>query len=331
MPAKAGFCRRCGTDLASVSIAAKSSPQAEHPVPAAPFMHVPRQDDGGRGRHVMAVAFVAAVAVGVAVLLTFVRSSRRSTSVQPQMAATLSPPMSRPAVRPPSLPPLPPLPTWRRHLPAGMPTTAPAGAANDYRGQILTQGHYAGQKLPGAVFAGTDLVQGQFEDADLTNADFRGAHLTQAHFGGADLTGTRFDEAWIHQASFVGVDTAAVAGKTRVRDGITEPISPPPLPAKNAGRASFQRTRFSQTKMEGLDLAGADFRGAEFSQSGFRNADLSGADLRDTRHHSTDFEGAKLDGADMRGADLTSARYLTDAQLATAKTDATTRRPFEWK
>ena len=65
----------------------------------------------------------------------------------------------------------------------------------------------------------------------------------------------------------------------------------------------------------------------ESSTVSFRHADLSHADLRDSRQELTDFDRAKLDGADLRGTDLSSARNLTPAQLASARTDAATRLP----
>jgi uncharacterized protein YjbI with pentapeptide repeats len=226
----------------------------------------------------------------------------------------------------PSLPPLPPLPAWQRHLPAGLPVARPNDPV-DFRGQILQQFR---EELPAGrppIFAGADLLQASFERADLQGADFRGAYLAQTNFAGADLARAKFDEAYFHQAHFVGVDTAAVAPRTRVRDGVTEAVPPPALPARNAGRASFRGTRFSQMSFEGLDLAGANFNGAEFSQTSFRDCDLRGADLRGSRHSLTDFTNAKLDNADLRGADLGSVRNLTRDQIAKARTDTLTRLP----
>lgn len=274
----------------------------------------------------------AAIALGLAgfaVAMTFVGRSRKAGPAI--TASPMPPPMvfpELPAVRMPDLapvPPLLPLPAWERHLPSDLPP-AVAGKA-DFRGQMLLQGYYVGRPLAGAVFAGAHLSQAQFEKADLTDADFRGADLSQAHLAGADVRRAKFDEASFGQTGFSTPDTAAVEGKTIVRNGITVPVPPPLLAPKNMGSASFRAARFSQVSLEGLNLAGANFEGAEFSQVELDGADLRRADLRGTRHSMTSFAKARLDGADLRGADLSSTRNLTAAQIATAKIDATTRLP----
>lgn len=315
-PSAATFCRRCGAGLRApvagpAATASAGSPTVRH-----------RRPD-----RLALIIILAAAGVAVTLLLVVVVS--RPSPSPLVVARTPDARVFRPevALRRPSLPPLPPLPAWSRHVPKDLPPPGPGEAGRDFRGQILTQGRYLGEPLRGAVFAGTELIQAHFERADLTGADFRGADLSQAAFDGADLAGARFDGARLNQCRLVGEDAAAVAGRTRVRDGVTERVPPPPLPARNAGRASFRAARFGQTDLDGMDLAGADFRGAEFSMAGFRDADLRGADLRDTRHGMTDFQNARLDGADLRGADLTSTRNLTAEQLASAKTDATTRLP----
>ena len=323
LPADSAFCRRCG-NLLSVR---RPSLQTDHG-------YTPPSGDR-RGRPVgssdsvryIFVAVAAVLALGIAVTLVFSTVSARSRprpmpiSVLPAM-----PPPLPTLTLPPHFTALPPLPAWRRHLPVEMP---PAGvtAGPDYRGKILQQGQFASLPLSDVVFAGAYLLQADFERADLDGADFRGADLSQADFGGADLAGAKFDESQIHQTQFVGTDAAAVAGKTRLRDGIVEPVPPPPLLARHVGKASFRSARISQVSFEAIDLAGVNFSGADLSSVNFCRADLSSADLRDTRHELTDFDGAKLDGADLRGADLSFARNLTTAQLASARTDANTRLP----
>ena len=320
LPRGTSYCRRCGARIAPAAASTIESPAPAGPEP--------------RGRRfvlsVIAGALFAAVAVGM--LVGVMRSLRRPSSASPaatkmEIRPTYVPPvpMSPGPQFPTPRPPLPELPAWERHLPPDLPPQEASSA--DYRGQLLTQGRFLSMPLSDAIFAGAHLLQASFERADLDGADFRGADLSQANLAGADLDGARFDGAKLHQTHLVSLDTAAVAGRTRVRNGVTEPVPAPPLLAKNAGKASFRSARFSQVSLEGLDLVGADFGGAEFSGVEFRNADLRNANLRDTRHRLTDFEGAKLDGADLRGADLYSARNLTAEQLASARTDATTRRP----
>jgi uncharacterized protein YjbI with pentapeptide repeats len=278
----------------------------------------------------LALAVAALVAFAIGMVLVAGRPAVRPGKAPKVRRAAVA--RNIPVPRAPAevvLPTLPPLPAWIRHLPGDLPPPRDggAGAGADFRGRLVQPGRFAGLPLSDAVFAGAELLQADFARADLDGADFRGADLTQADFAGADLAGAQFDEAKLHQTRFVGRDTAAVAGRTRVRDGITERVPPPPLVAAHLGQASFRGARFTQLSLDGADLAGADFAGAEFTQVTMRGADLGGADLSGTRHHSTDFEGAKLGGADLRGADLSWASNLTAAQLASARTDATTRRP----
>jgi uncharacterized protein YjbI with pentapeptide repeats len=70
----------------------------------------------------------------------------------------------------------------------------------------------------------------------------------------------------------------------------------------------------------GADLRGVDLRGADLRGSVLVGADLRGADLR-----GADVIGVDLRGADLRGADLRQALYLTPAQAAAGRGDATTR------
>ena len=322
MPGGATFCRRCGQSLRSVGL---RSELVYTPVGAG------GPPPGGPGRRGPTAALVVAVmcGVGVSVLMGVLWSSpSRTFSSRPIPAVRVQPvPSASLPPAKPSLPPLPSLPAWMRHLPDDLPPKGSLPEGRDFRGQLLSQNRFGQERLAAAVFAGAQLSQVSFEKADLRGADFRGAEFSQCTLAGADIGGARFDGASFSQSYLTSIDVMAVAGKTRTRNGVVEPVPPPPLPARNAGKASFRNVRFGHTDFERMDLAGADFRGAEFSGGRFTDADLRGADLRDTRHNTTDFKGANLDDADLRGADLTSARNLSDAQLAVARTDETTRRP----
>jgi hypothetical protein len=86
----------------------------------------------------------------------------------------------------------------------------------------------------------------------------------------------------------------------------------------------------------GADLIGARLRGTDLRGADLRGAYLIGADLRDADLRAADLVGADLRGADLRGADLTGALFVTQAQLESARGDATTavpghlRRPLHW-
>lgn len=77
----------------------------------------------------------------------------------------------------------------------------------------------------------------------------------------------------------------------------------------------------------GADLAGTDLAGADLRRAALRGAVLIGADLRGADLRLADLIGADLRGADLRGADLSTALCLTRMQVASARTDRTTRLP----
>ena len=73
------------------------------------------------------------------------------------------------------------------------------------------------------------------------------------------------------------------------------------------------------------DLAGQDLRGRDLRSASLRGALLLGVDLRGAALGRADLLGADLRGADLRGADLSEAVFFTGIQLASARTDDTTR------
>ena len=331
MPATATFCRRCGMRISTAAPSAPALPRA--PIPFARTFEVARAaalSPIRRFSRAQVIGLVTLLAVVLVSIVWFVvwSVSRPLAGVATSRGPVVpfAPPVSPPPARAKQLP-LPSLPQWTRHIPAEARAKSANAVGLDMRGQYLTQPRFEDGSLNDATFAGAYLIQGDFEKRELRRADFRGAELSQCRFAGADLAGARFDEAYLHQCGFVSVDTAAVDGRMRNRDGIIEPMPPPPLLAKNLATASFRQARFSQVSLERLDLSKVDFSDASFQGVNFANADLRGADLHGSRHQYSDFTGANLEGADLRGADLSSARNLTAYQLLTARTDEKTRRP----
>ena len=86
----------------------------------------------------------------------------------------------------------------------------------------------------------------------------------------------------------------------------------------------------------GQDLVGRDLRSTVLARADLRGALLIAADLRSCFLDRTDLLGADLRDANLSGADLTTALFLTQPQLNTARGDATTvlppglRRPAAW-
>jgi Pentapeptide repeats (8 copies) len=77
----------------------------------------------------------------------------------------------------------------------------------------------------------------------------------------------------------------------------------------------------------GADLLGARLRGTRLAGANLRGTYLIGADLRGADLRWADVIGADLRDADLRGADLSTTLFLTQAQVGSARGDASTRLP----
>jgi uncharacterized protein YjbI with pentapeptide repeats len=141
-------------------------------------------------------------------------------------------------------------------------------------------------------------------------------------------------------------------------------LSVMPADAQNAGqighardgascpRCNLFQADFSNLEMKGRDFAGARLRQADFSAAIMNRTSFAGGDLRDVNAFgavltgvnfaganltNATFVGAYLEGANFRGATLTGVNFsgaemdhatgLTEAQLAGACGDETTRLP----
>ncbi|RJE85173.1 pentapeptide repeat-containing protein [Paenibacillus sp. 1011MAR3C5] len=86
----------------------------------------------------------------------------------------------------------------------------------------------------------------------------------------------------------------------------------------------------------GADLIGANLKGADLRAANLRGAYLIAANLRNADLRSADLIGVDFRDADLSGADLSSSLYLSQAQMNSAKGDASTRipptltRPAHW-
>jgi uncharacterized protein YjbI with pentapeptide repeats len=77
----------------------------------------------------------------------------------------------------------------------------------------------------------------------------------------------------------------------------------------------------------GSDLIGAKLKKADLRGANLRGAYLIAADLRGADLRAADLIGADFRDADLSGADLTESIFLTQAQLNSAKGDASTKLP----
>ena len=74
--------------------------------------------------------------------------------------------------------------------------------------------------------------------------------------------------------------------------------------------------------MNAANLSGGNFTGASFRQTELNSARLAGGIFA-----RADFAGAEMRRTDIRGVDLSSARGLTQSQIARACGDGSTRLP----
>jgi uncharacterized protein YjbI with pentapeptide repeats len=96
--------------------------------------------------------------------------------------------------------------------------------------------------------------------------------------------------------------------------------------------AKLESATFIEADLRGALLDGADLTGANLIASKLENASLQGtkldqAWLTDSNLTNANLAGATLNGARVAGADMSTSKGLTQAQLDTACGDASTRLP----
>ena len=188
-----------------------------------------------------------------------------------------------------------------------------------------------------------------------------GQHVTQVVYGGATWRGSadggeemfavfavvqRLHEMLVllDQASAL----APAATLTRLRERVSGRTSGRPeeildteldrlaVLVGEALREVSRSVRGDGPSYAGHDLVGHDLRAHDLARADLRGAVLIAADLRDVVLDRTDLLGADLRDADLSGADLSTALFLTQPQLNSARGSAATllpshlRRPLAW-
>ncbi len=88
---------------------------------------------------------------------------------------------------------------------------------------------------------------------------------------------------------------------------------------------------------ERADWMGKNLRGKDLKAFNLRGAYLIAADLREADLRAVDFIGADMRETDVRGANMSTAMFLTQMQINSAKGDSKTilpaylKKPFYWK
>jgi uncharacterized protein YjbI with pentapeptide repeats len=208
------------------------------------------------------------------------------------------------------------------------------GAA-DLRKARLFQAHFeranlAGIHLEGAVAAAARdatqstllrslQVKGGKIDVDLKRYDhelskiaahFEFSHMVNARLDGFIAIGSRFEHASL-------IDACA--------DGAM--LSNSHFEHANLGRASFQHALLQGAYFANAFMHEVNLKGARLDRADFSHATLGGTDHRGVIFKDCKMDGANLTNADLRGADLSTARGLSQEQIRSARIDATTKLP----
>src|SRR5947208_2121117 len=92
-------------------------------------------------------------------------------------------------------------------------------------------------------------------------------------------------------------------------------------------RRQGRRANFSSTDLSGLDFSGLDLRRIKMDRALLRDADFTRAQLEKANMIGAIILHAHFDGADLSDANLSGTVGLTQAQLARAHCNSTTKLP----
>ncbi|MBD2019208.1 pentapeptide repeat-containing protein [Leptolyngbya sp. FACHB-36] len=162
-----------------------------------------------------------------------------------------------------------------------------------------------------------DFRQTNLEGADLFNThlegvDLFGAHLKGVNFFGAHLEGARLDRAHLQGASFIGthLEKASLFGThLEGADLFGAYLEKAILYGVHLEKASL-----NDAHLQGANLYGAYLQGASLIDAHLQGASLNTADLK-----GANLNGAHLEGASLSGTDCSTAKFLIDSQLSSAK------------
>lgn len=174
----------------------------------------------------------------------------------------------------------------------------------------LSETRLAGANLTNARLTGANLF-----GIELGHADLSGANLDQAELGYADLRGTRLWKTRLAHADL----TAARLDDADLADA--------DLRAARISGASLRAALLQGARLHGATLSDADLTDAALDEASLDNAYLSRAQLHGATFDGTRLPGTSLLGTDLTDVDLSRTKGITEAQLADANVDATTRLP----
>jgi uncharacterized protein YjbI with pentapeptide repeats len=158
---------------------------------------------------------------------------------------------------------------------------------------------------------------GQYErvDYDLHGTNLQGVDLAGAHLRGVDLSGAYLEGAHLNHADLAYADLARAQ------------CYGADLHSANLREAWLRNAYLIEAELGNADLREAHLEHANLYKACLEYADLREAHLEHALLSEASLEGANLQGAHLEGARLVRSVGLTQAQLATAITDAKTQLP----
>jgi len=166
----------------------------------------------------------------------------------------------------------------------------------------------------------TDLRQLQARGANLTGVDLTGAHLEhtfliEVRLEEADLSEAHLEQAILWEAHLE--HTFLIEARLEEAD------------LKNAflEHADLREAHLEKANLVLAHLEHADLREAHLEKANLVLAHLEHADLREAHLEKADLCTAHLEKANLTEVDLSQVRYLTQAQLDSARTNQLTKRP----
>ena len=182
-------------------------------------------------------------------------------------------------------------------------------------GRKLPDARFMGANFTGATMVGSDLHGAWFFGTNFSRADLARANLSGASLFGSDFENVNFTDANLggvkgHGANFTG------ANLTRTH-----------FEAANLLGAGLEHVNAQGANFTGASMLGANLDEGRFERASFHNANFFGASLAAAAFPGADFSGAMLNHANLAGADLSSARGLTQAQLDQACSTPSTKLP----
>ena len=183
----------------------------------------------------------------------------------------------------------------------------------------------SGRKLPDARFMGANFTGATMVGSDLHGAWFFGTNFSRADLARANLSGASLFGSDFEDVNFTDANLAGVKGHGAQFTGAN--LTRTHFEGANLLGAGLERVNAPAANFAGASMLGANLDEGHFERASFHNANFFGASLASGSFPGADFSGATLNHANLSGADLATAKGLTQAQVDQACSTPTTKLP----